>query len=116
MIDAVASGVPQLKWPSAIQASRVPHSAFLIEASIAKQMRNAKASVKEPHVSLTANRVLIFRILQAYHHDHDQLIVYECNWQDTPNGLPDSIHKLGSYSRFNVARDFNRAVKPPLDC
>lgn len=30
-------------------------------------------------------------------------------------GLPAPIRKLGSYSRFNRARDFRRAMKIPVD-
>lgn len=35
--------------------------------------------------------------------------------KDTPVGLPAPIRKLGSYSRFNRARDFRRAMKIPVD-
>ena len=74
------------------------------QASMKKQMEQAKACVLEACLHLLSQKDQSFRLVESI-------------WsiKDTPQGLPATIMKLGSYSGGNSARDFRRMFKTPVD-
>ena len=102
MLDRLAKGEPYLECQQTglfkgfqpVGLGYVPSA----QAPIADAMRDAQSCLKAGGCSTTC-AVNAFTLAQ-----------------DTPQGLPHTISKLGRYSQFNFARDFRRTLRAPVDC